>query len=518
MTEGNDSRNRPGTISENSTRVAKNTMMLYFRMLLLMFIGLFTSRVILKTLGVDDYDVYGTVGSIVTAFTVVTAAISQAISRYITFELGKGDQEKLRKIFSTSVIIQILFCLVILLLTETVGIWYLNHRVVLPEGRLDAARWVLQCSMGILMVTLLSVPFNAVITAHEKMKAYAYISILEGVLKLGVALLLYVSPVDKLKTYAVLMLCTSIMIRATYSAYCRRHFIETRGRLVFDRKLLKEMTGFAGWSFLGSGAIVVNTQGVNLLSNSFFGVGVNAARSVAAQVENIVKQFVTNFLIAVNPQITKSYARQDYEYCHEVTFKGIKFSFLVMLLFQIPVVFEAPLLLHLWLDEVPPMAVTFVRLTVFSLMADMMFNPLLTFIQATGRIKKYYIISSSVAIFVFFLSWLAFACGAPAYVSYIIFASVYLIIDGIKLLTVHFQSAYPVRRLLTSVVCPLLAVTALSFGITYAVWCFLPEGLVRLFAVLVVGTACIAGFTWLLALTPGEKQFVIQQIKSKICR
>ena len=162
------------SVSENSVRVARNTLMLYFRMLLLMFIGLFTSRVILKTLGVADYDVYGTVGSIVTAFTVVTAAISQAISRYITFELGRGDDEKLRKIFSTSVIIQLLFCLIILLLTETAGLWYLNHKVVLPEGRLDAARWVLQCSMGVLMVNLLSVPFNAVITAHEKMKAYAY--------------------------------------------------------------------------------------------------------------------------------------------------------------------------------------------------------------------------------------------------------------------------------------------------------------------------------------------------------
>lgn len=501
-------------VSENSVRVARNTLMLYFRMLLLMFIGLFTSRVILKTLGVADYDVYGTVGSIVTAFTVVTAAISQAISRYITFELGRGDDEKLRKIFSTSVIIQLLFCLIILLLTETAGLWYLNHKVVLPEGRLDAARWVLQCSMGVLMVNLLSVPFNAVITAHEKMKAYAYISILEALLKLGVALLLYVSPVDKLKTYAVLMLCTSLIVRATYSWYCRRHFDETRGALTFDGNLLKEMTGFAGWNFLGSGAYVVNTQGINLLANSFFGVGVNAARLVAFQVENIIKQFVTNFLTALNPQITKSYASGNYGYCFSLTCKGVKFSCLVMLLFLAPLLFEAPLLLELWLDDVPPMSVTFVRLTILCLIADMTFNPLLTLIQATGRIKRYYIISSSVSILIFVISWIAFRLGAPAYVSYIIFAVVYVAVDIIKTLTVRRQVDFPVRELLKSVILPLLAVTSVAVALAAAAWLLIPAGVWRLLAVLLASTAGVALASWLWALTDGEKEF----LKSKICR
>ena len=503
---------RSERISDNSTRVAKNTLMLYFRMLLMMFIGLFTSRIILKTLGVSDYDVYGTVGSIVAAFTVVTTAISQAISRFITFELGNGDKEKLSRIFSTSVIIQILFTIVIVILTETLGLWYLDHRIILPEGRESAAHWVLQCSMGILIVNLLSVPFNAVITAHEKMKAYAYISILEALLKLTVALLLFVSPADKLISFSILMLCTALIVRFTYGAYCKKHFEETCGSLKFDSGLLKEMSGFAGWNFLGSGSYIVNTQGINLLANAFFGVGVNAARNVAFQVENIIKQFVTNFLTALNPQIIKSFANGESAYCFELTRKGVKFSYLVMLAFLAPLLFEAPFLLHIWLRNVPPMSEVFVRLTVLCLMSDMSFNPLLTLIQANGKIKGYYISSSLVSILVFFISWTAFKTGCPAYVSYIVFAVVYFIVDGIKLATVYHQVKFPVTTLIKKELLPLAAVTALTLIFSFICWHLIPAGAIRLLAVVTVSTIVIGLSSWMFVLTDGEKNF----IKSKI--
>lgn len=504
--------NTAGAVSENSRRIARNTLLLYFRMLLLMFIGLFTSRVVLKSLGVDDYGVYGAVGGIVAMFTVITTSISQSISRYLTVELGRSDMARLKRVFSTAVSMQILFCAVILVLTETLGLWWLNSHMNIPDGRLEAANWVLQCSMGVLMVNLLSVPFNATIIAHERMDAFACISILEAVLKLAVALLLLASGGDKLIIYAALMLAVALVVRMTYGLYCRRHFSESRGRLVFDRQLLAEMTGFAGWNVLGSGSYLFNTQGVNLVANYFFGVGVNAARLVASQVENIVKQFVSNFLTALNPQITKSYATGQKDYCFELVSKGVKFSCLVMLVFLVPVTLEAPALLHLWLGEVPEFAVTFVRLTLFCLMADMMFNPLLTLILADGRIKRYYIVSSAVAILVFALSWLVFALGAQAYWSYVIFALVYCAVDVVKLISAKRLAGFPAGRFLKETVLGVLAVAVISLAVATLCRILVPAGSWRLPAVLAAGWLSLCLSAYSIALTGGEKEFLFHKV------
>ncbi len=499
-------------ISDNSSRVARNTLLLYFRMLLLMFIGLFTSRVVLKSLGVDNYGIYGAVGGIVALFNVVTASLSQSISRFLTVELGKGDSPRLRRVFSTAVMMQVLFCLVLFILTETLGVWWLNNHMKIPDGRLGAANWVLQCSMGVLMVSLLSVPFNATIIAHEKMGAFAYISILEALLKLGVAVLLLVTGGDKLIVYAVLMLAVAIAVRLTYGIYCGKHFAESRGRPAFDRSLLKEMTSFAGWNVLGSGSYIINTQGVNLVANYFFGVGVNAARLVASQVENIVKQFVSNFLTALNPQITKSYVSGSKDYSFELVSKGVKFSCLVMLVFLVPVLLEAPILLHLWLGEVPEFSVIFVRLTLLCLLADMAFNPLLTLILADGRIKRYYIVSSVVAILVFILSWAVFSLGAPAFWSYIIFAILYGVVDVIKLVTVQRLTGFRIGVFLKDTVLPLTCVTAFSAVAGGIFTALLPEGILRLVLVLLASWTAICAASYAIAFTDGEKEFVLRKV------
>ena len=504
----------PPTVSANSRRVARNTVFLYFRMLLMMFIGLFTSRIVLKALGVDDYGIYGAVGGIVTMFTVITNSISQSISRYMTVGLGKGDSEKLKRVFSTAVIIQILFCAVVLLLTETLGLWWLHSHMKIPAGRMGAAQWVLQCSMGVLMVNLMSVPFNATIIAHEKMGAYALISILEAVLKLALVALLYFLGGDKLKIYAVLMLAVSLIVRLTYSLYCHHFFKESRGPLVFDRGLLREMTGFAGWNVMGSGAYLFNTQGVNLMSNWFFGVGVNAARLVATQVENIVKQFVNNFLTAINPQITKNYVGGNKEYSFILVSKGVKFSCLVMLVFLVPLEFETGTLLRLWLGDVPEYSMAFVRLMLLGLFADMAFNPLLTLIQADGRIRVYYIVSSLVGMLVFALSWLAFSRGAEPYVSYILFAAVYSAVDIIKLCTVRRLAGFPVWDFLKETVLPLLGAAVVSAAASLLVWMFVDQSLPRVLLTVLAGWAGLAATAWNLCLTKGEKKFFM----SKICR
>lgn len=460
-------------ISENGKRIAKNTVFLYFRMLLMLFIGLFTSRVILKTLGVEDYGTYNAVGGLVTMFTFITAAIANAISRFLTFELGRGDHEKLRRVFSTSVVIQVLLSVVLAVLVETLGLWLLHHQLVIPDGRMGAATMVLHCSLGVLIINLMAVPYNATIIAHEKMSAFAMISVLEAVLKLSVAALLLWSPYDKLRSYAVMMLLVALLVRGAYAIFCKRHFDETRGKLCFDRSLIKEMLGFAGWSALSSGTFLFNTQGLNILTNVFFGVVANAARGVAVQVEGIVKQFVNNVVIALNPQITKSYVSDNKEYAYDLANKGAKFAYLIILFFAVPLVYEAEVLLDLWLDVVPPQAALFTVLTIFGTMLDMLFTAPTTLVLAEGRLKKYYLSICSVSVLVFPLTWVAFALGAPAYAAYLIFIGVYLVLDVVKLLTMSNLTGYPVKVFLRDVVRGVVIVTVLVIaiaGIPTLIW------------------------------------------------
>lgn len=255
--------------STNNKRIAKNTLLLYIRTLFIMLITLYTSRVILNTLGVSDYGIYNVVGGVVAMFSVISSSLSSSISRFITYELGHGDFERLKRIFTTSVNIQIGISFVILVLAETFGLWFLNTKMNIPANRMTAANWVLQCSLISFIINLISLPYNACIIAHEKMSAFAYISILEAILKLTVVYMLLISPYDKLSTYAVLLVIVALLIRLAYGQYCKRHFEESRYKFVYDKPLIKEMTGFAGWSFFGNGAYMLNTQGVDMLINIF---------------------------------------------------------------------------------------------------------------------------------------------------------------------------------------------------------------------------------------------------------
>lgn len=500
------------SVSENSIRIAKNTALLYVRMLLLMFIGLYTSRVVLNMLGIEDSGVYNAVGGVVSIFAVITGALAQAISRYITFELGRADVEKLRRVFSTSVVIQLLFCALLLVFVESAGCWYLNNHINIPEGRLGAAHWVLQCSMGVMMLSLLSVPYNATIIAHERMGAFAYISVLEAVLKLSVALLLYLSPADKLKTYALLMLGVALIVRLTYGLYCRHHFVESRGKLIFDTSLLREMAGFAGWNFLGSSAYVVNTAGVNLVLNYFFGVALNAARLVTTQVEGIVKQFVSNFLTALNPQITKSWATGRKDYCHELVSKGAKYSYLVILMFFVPFFFEAETILRLWLKTVPQYTALFVRLTLIGLLVDMFGNPLLTLMLATGRVRKYYLITGLTSYLCLPLVWISFRLGASPAWCYIVFIAVYGTVLLQKLMLSRSEAAFPVGAFIRGTVLPLLLVTAVSLAVPFLFWSMLTSSVWRLLLVTASAWLSMALSIYAFALTKGEKEFIFRKV------
>lgn len=373
----------------DNKRIAKNSIMLYIRMIIAMIIGLYTSRVVLAQLGVTDFGIYNVVGGVVSLFAVLNSAMASSTQRYLTFELGRNDLNKVNIVFNTGVQIHLFIALIVIFLIETIGLWFLNNEIKIPADRMDAARWVFQFSVLSMAVSFLNVPYTALIIAYERMSAFAYISIVEVLLKLGIAFLLVVSPFEKLKFYAVLTFICPLIIRGCYWAYCRKHFVVSKLRKIFMPKLFKEMSSFAGWGLFGQLAAMGSTQGINVLLNIFFGPVVNAARGIAVQVQAAVSQFAINFQTAVNPQITKSYASSKFSEMHELMCRSSKFSFFLLLALGLPIMIEAPFILNIWLTEVPENTVTFIRIILWITIIDSVANPLMSAAAASGKIKVY---------------------------------------------------------------------------------------------------------------------------------
>ena len=500
--------------SDNNKRIAKNTLLLYVRMLFIMAVSLFTSRVILNTLGVEDYGINNVVGGIVTMFSVLSGSLSSSISRFITFELGKRNIERLKTIFSTGVNIQLGMSVLIIIIAEAVGIWFLNAKMNIPADRMVAANWVFQCAILTFVLNLLSVPYNAAIIAHEKMSAFAYISVLEVTLKLIIVYMLTVSPFDRLKTYAVLLLCVGVVIRFIYGYYCKRHFEECTYHFVFDKPILKEMTGFAGWNFLGNGAYMLNTQGVNILMNLYFGVAVNAARGVATQVDAALKQFVNNFTTAVNPQITKSYAQGDLDYMHKLVCRSAKFSAFLMMFFAVPIILETNTILTIWLKTVPDYAVIFLQwIIISSFMDTVLANSLVTSMFATGKIKRYQIIVTTVGCLVFPLSWIAFKLGFEPQVGYILYFIIYTILLFVRLYLLKDMVKLPVMMYIREVLYKLAPVIVVGFAIPGILILTMDAGWLRLILVCLLSVLVTAASEYFIGLSNKEKDFVAEKIK-----
>lgn len=491
--------------SANNKRIAKNTLFLYFRTILVMVISLYTSRVILATLGVEDFGIYNVVGGVVAMFGMISGALSSAISRFITFELGCGDKEKLRKIFSTSVNIQLSLSLIVILLGETVGFWFLNYKMNIPPERIYAANWVLQCSLLAFAINLISIPYNAAIIAHERMSVFAYVSILEVSLKLAIVYLLYVSLWDKLITYSILLVAVAACIRFVYGFYCNHHFEETKYRAVYDKLLLKEMSSFAGWSFLTNTAYLFNTQGINILINLFFGVGVNAARGVATQVENALMQFVNNFTTALNPQITKSYASGEMSAMNKLVIRGAKFSFLLSLLICLPVIMETDFILHVWLTEVPEHTVNFVRLAIVATMVDRIGLTGYTACMATGNIRRYVLWITSVGCLVFPLTYLAYKMGAAVETTYLVYILVYIGVTGTRLWIMKGLLKFPVWDFIHDVVFRIVIVSAVAIVLPAVIIYTMPQSFMRLAISLAVTILSVLTSSFIFGLTYNER-------------
>lgn len=372
-------------ITSTNKRIARNAVMLYIRMFLTMIVGLYTSRVVLNVLGVEDYGIYGVVGGIVAMMGFLNASMSGATSRFLTFELGRGDQKRLADTFSSALIVHMIIALIVLLVAETVGLWFLTHKLVIPAGRMPAAHWVYQMSILSAMISITQVPYNATIIAHEKMDVYAYVEILNVTLKLLIVYLLTIGNFDKLILYAALVLAVSIVIRMIYRIYCLRHFAESHFHWIWDKSILKPLLVYSSWNLYGSMCVTIRQQGVVFLINIFFGVLFNAASSIANSLQGMIKGFTFNSTLAFRPQIVKSYAIGDINGMLRLMRISFALAVFLTLLISLPFYLEVDYLLSLWLVKPPYMAGVFVRLLLISSLFAMMTVIFTIGIEATGK-------------------------------------------------------------------------------------------------------------------------------------
>ena len=498
----------------DNRRIAKNTLALFFRMAFLMLISLYTSRVVLQTLGVTDFGVMNVVGGFVSMFAIISSSLSASISRFITVALGKGEESQLSLSFCTSVNMLYLLCLILLVVLESFGLWFVNCKMTIPAYRLVAANWVFQFSVVTFLIDIISMPYNALVISHERMTVFAYIGIYEALGKLGVAFLIMVSPIDRLVFYAFLMGCVAISVRMIYTVYCRRHFPESHYRFVIDRPLVKRMFSFSGWNFLGVTSSVFADQGVNMILNVFCGPAVNAARGIAMQVSTAVGSFCGSFTTALNPQLTKSYAAQEREYYLQLCDRSSRYSFYLYFIVALPVWFTAPLLLQLWLGVVPEHTVNFVRLVLLSSLFSIISNPLVTLLLATGQIRTYQILVGGFRFIVLPLCWLLLKLGCPPESVYAVTIGTEICCLALRLSRLRIQADFPIGAFVKRTLGTIVLVSVLSSVLPLFVdivslpkWPhFILVGSISLLSAL-----C---FVYMIGMSKGEREFV----RGKLCR
>lgn len=502
--------------SANNKRIAKNTLLLYIRQLVTMCITLYTSRVILNELGVDDYGIYNVVGGFVGMFAVFTSALAVAVSRFITFELGTGNIESLKKVFSTSCFIMMVLTVFIVLLALTGGYWFLNNEMVIPDNRIQAANIVFGICVFNFSLGLLALPFNSALIAHEKMSVYAYISILDAITKLLVALSIAFSPIDKLIFYSILLAIGSCISQTLYIVYGIRNFIECRSGIIPDWSKLREMFGFAGWNVIGGLAAILRDQGGNVVLNMFFGPAVNAARGIANQVCFAVNTFVTSFQMAINPPITKAYASNDIEYFSYLIFQGSRMSYFIVLLFIIPIVFNTDAILLLWLGQVPDHTTLFIQIIFIYILSEAIANPMVTACAATGKMKLFQLTTAPITLLNLPLSYLLLRIGLFPEVVVIIMSVISVVNVFVKAMILRKLTGFSVRWFLVHVCLKVSIVTIVSLIIPFALCRMLPSGFIYTLISCVSSVICTMVSVYVFGFNTSERAMINKFIISKI--
>lgn len=493
----------------DGNRIAKNTLLLYLRMLFQLGIALYTSRAVLNALGVIDFGIYNVVGGIIVIFSFLNNAMASSTQRFLVYHLGTNDSRKLKQIFSSAIIIHFVMAVVVVGLAEIMGLWFLQAKMIIPMERLEVAKWVFHLSVVSSAITILSVPYNAAIIANERMGAFAAISIIETLLKLCVAIFISFCNGDRLLWYAGLLLGVSVIVRTIYGVYCSKSFPEAK--LIFPRNnklLYKEMTSFAGWSLVGNLSVVGYTQGINLLLNIFFGPAINAARGIAVQVQNAVYGFVRSFQTAVNPQITKSYAIGDLKSMHLLIYRSSKLSFYLTLMLSLPIIIETPYVLSLWLNIVPDYTVAFCRLTFISCMIESISNPFMIGASATGKIKKYHLIIGSILLLIVPVSYIFLKLGFEPIIVYIIDILIQFIAQIIRLFLCRHLFSLNILFYIKDVISRIVGVAVLSVVFSLLIdSLFIEINFINAIVVAFFSFISVCVVSYVIGLTKSEKTF-----------
>lgn len=498
-------------ISSNK-RIAKNTILLYVRMFFVMCIQLYTSRVVLQALGVEDYGIYNVVGGIVTMFAFLNAAMNSSTQRYITFYLGKGDKSELQEVFSNCMFIHAMLASVIIILSETIGLWFLYYKMVIPVERMNAAFWVFQMSIITTVVLIFSTPYNATIIAYEKMSAFAYISIFEVILKLLTAFILLFSKWDNLVLYAVLTVITQLIVRFIYVHYCNRHFSITKIVYRFNKQLFRSMTSFIGWNVWGGLSNVLYGQGLNILLNIFFGPVINAARGIAVQVQSVVQQFAHNLQTAINPQITKSYAIGELKTMRDLVYRCSRYTFFLLIIISLPIFLETDLLLQLWLTTVPEWTVTFTRIMLCVIMVDSVAAPLMTSSAATGNVKLYQTVIGGTMLLIVPVSYIFLKLGYNPSVVFFVHLAFCLITFVLRLIIVRPMIKLSIREYCSVALWPCLKSGIFAITIPALLYIILPNTFINGLLVLLSSIIFSVLAIYLLGITHNERAFINNKI------
>ena len=506
------------TKTSKTKTIAKNAVYLYIRMIIVTFITLFTSRVVLRELGFEDYGLYNVVGGVVTLFAFLRSSMSSSTQRFLSFEMGRGNYDNLRNIFNSCLLAHLLIAIVLLVLAETIGLWFLNNQIVIPQGREIAANWIYQLSVISLFVGIVSVPYSADIISHEKMVYFAFLGVFNAVLKLIIAYLIIISPIDRLVFYGFLMMFINIVDLVLNWSYCRINFSETHFKLNLDKEYLKKIFSFSSWTIWGQLSIVGANQGTNILVNMFYTVTANAAMGVGSQVNHAITGLVSNFQTAFKPQITKSFAEKDFAYLNKLIGYSIKISFYLLFLVSLPIIMNIEDILSLWLKDVPQYTSGICVIFIIASLFNTISTPLWTCIFATGNIKKYQIVVSFAYIIELFSLYLFFSYGVPLVLGISIKAFLNF---SIILITIYFVSKMipqiDARLIIHKVIIPLLFISAVAYIITF----FITQHKQPFFTQLVftiLFELFIAFMCYRIGLEHNERKMVLEFLKKKFVR
>ena len=500
----------------DTRRIAKNTLLLYFRQILIMLMSLYMVRVVLDVLGAEDYGIYNVIAGVVTMFGFLSGAMATASQRYFSFDIGKGDVEHLKKTFAVTFQIYVLLALVIVLVAESLGLWFVNTKLVIPEARLTAANWIFQAAIVSFLLTLITTPYMASIIAHENMNVYAYVSIIEVALKLGIVFLLRALPYDKLILYGLLLAAVALINTSIYRFYCRLHYAECKVLFVRDDALFREIISYSGWNLFGAAVGVVKNQVINIFLNLHFGAIVNAARGIASQVNSAVVNFGQNFSTALRPQIIKTYAAERKDETMNLVFRGCKFTFYLMYLFALPLCLEMKTILSLWLKNPPEYSVCFTQLALIDAVIDSISYPLMTLAQATGKIKLYQGLVGGILLCNLPVSYIALQFGVSAYAVMIVAICITVIAFFVRLTIVKNLADLSIRKFIKHSVLPCIFVAVCSAVLPFIAHIKMFESVLSSFVVVMISILNTSFFVLFTGMNKLERNIVFATVKTRI--